>query len=45
MLVLFFVSVLLSKFYVGKKSDSEVMEERDEEMCSKSYDPIEHFSR
>jgi len=40
MVILFF---LLSKFYLGKQNESEIMEERDEEMRGKYHHPIEHF--
>jgi len=37
------VLFLLSKFYLDKRSVSEIIKEGDAEMYRKYYDPIEHF--
>ncbi len=34
---------LLLRFSLGKQSESEIMEKRDEEMCDKYYDSIDNF--
>jgi hypothetical protein len=34
---------LISNSYLGLQSESELIEERDEEMRNQYYDPIEHF--
>jgi hypothetical protein len=40
--MLFFV-LLSPEFYLGKRSESQMMEERDEEMRNQYHDPIENF--
>jgi hypothetical protein len=41
--VIITLSLLLLKYYLGTKSDLEMLEERDEVMRNKYYDPIEQF--
>jgi hypothetical protein len=41
--VIITLSLLLLKYYLGTKSDVKMLEERDEVMRNKYYDPIERF--
>jgi hypothetical protein len=41
--VIITLSLLLLKYYLGTKSDLEMLEERDEVMRNKYHDPIERF--
>jgi hypothetical protein len=36
-------SFLILKCYLGRQSELEVLQERDEQMRGKYYNPIEHF--